>query len=640
MKGKLQADNHNQRSHVDHPILIQSLGSVLTLVVLLTAAQTFLRLGLPIYTEQVLALILGMGIALCFLHSLSCKKKPSTIRIWADRVFAFLGLAVGCYLLFRYPILAQEYFYRKTEAIIIGVVLIPLAIEGLRRMTGLGLVSVVLLFIVYAFFADKVPGTLQGRAVSLGDMLSYLTVDNIAIFGLPLKIIATVVLAFIFFGQILLITGAAEWFTDLSTAVVGGTRGGAAKISVVASGLFGSISGSAVSNVASTGVITIPLMKKGGFSGEMAAAFESVASTGGQIMPPIMGAAAFLIAEFLQLPYASVVAGAVFPSLLFYFAILLQADLEAARLNVKPLDTASVPKLRHILAAGWYFPIPFILLVAVLFLLNLPPAEAALWSAGCMIALNLLFGRKVGRITPRALFKVMVQTGKGSIDIILVGAAAGMIIGLLEITGLSFGLTHLMVVMGKNNQLLMLIATAAICIILGMGMPTTGIYVLVATLAAPPMIELGVNPLGAHLFVLYFGLMSMITPPMAIAAFTAAGIANTGFMQAAFASVKVGWIAFIIPFLFIYSPELLLDGSVMSIMVAVLSTAVGIVFISAAFIGYINGRLGPVARILLFIIGCIVLISHIKPSLQIIITFLGLIGIVLLYLQGKKKRIS
>ena len=400
--------SRHQKGGANHPILVQGLGFLMALIVVLTAAQAPLRLGLPIYTEQILALMLGLGLALCFLVTLSWKKNPTPLRIWTDRLLASFGLVCGCYLAVRYPVLAQEYFYRQSEAMIIGIVLIPLVLDGLRRMTGLGLVSVVLLFILYAIFADRVPGTLQGRAIAPYDMLSFLTVDNIAIFGLPLTIIATVVLAFIFFGQILQVSGAAQWFTDLSTALVGGTRGGAAKIAVVASGLFGSISGSAVSNVASTGVITIPLMRQGGFSRQMAAAFESVASTGGQIMPPIMGAAAFLMAEFLQTPYSSVVAGAALPSLLFYFAVLLQADMEAARLGVKPLDAASVPRLKNILRDGWYFPIPFVLLVSVLFLWNLSPAEAALWSAGCMVILNLIFGRKIGRITPRIFFNVKV----------------------------------------------------------------------------------------------------------------------------------------------------------------------------------------------------------------------------------------
>jgi TRAP transporter 4TM/12TM fusion protein len=613
----------------------QGLGGAVSVTALALAFQAPLRFGLLIYTEQILAGLLGLALAICFLT------RPiglwARIGIAADWLFAGLGLGVGLYLAMRYPQLAEAYFFNKTEAALIGVVLVPLVLEALRRVTGMALVSVTAVFLLYALFADKIPGQLQGRAMAPVDLVAFVTVDNLAIFGLPLTIIGTVVVVFILFGQLLQATGGANWFTDLATSAVGRFRGGPAKIAIVASGLFGSISGSAVANVASTGIVTIPMMKKAGFPADRAGAYEAVASTGGQIMPPIMGAAAFLMAEFLELSYSEVIAAAIIPALLFYFGVLLMADLEAAKLDTAPLSPDELPKARDVLRIGWYFPLPFAVLVYVLFWQNKGPAEAALWSGMVLVASAAVFGRGAQRMGPRGLLRALTAGGIGAIDVILVGAAAGMIIGVLENTGLSFGLTYVLVSIGQGDMAILLVATAAICIVLGMGMPTTGIYLLVATLAGPPLIELGIDPLAAHLFVLYFGLMSMISPPVAIAAFTAASIAGAGPMKTALSSMRVGWIAFVVPFLFVADPGLLLKGSTSDIAMALVVAVIGIWSVAAGISGYLIGALTSSERLVAVAAGGVLFASRIDGAPSEAMLALGGAAAIVLYLVNRRR---
>ncbi|MDH5411048.1 MAG: TRAP transporter fused permease subunit, partial [Alphaproteobacteria bacterium] len=554
-----------------------------------------------------------------------------------DGVFATAGLCVGFYLAYRYPVLSTEYYTNKTEAAAIGLLLIPLTLEGVRRTAGPALAVVTLAFMGYALIADMAPGQLQGRAMEPTSLVAFSAVDNVAIFGLPLTIAGTVVVMFVVFGQLLQQTGGANWFTDLATCAVGRYRGGPAKIAVVASGLFGSISGSAVANVASTGILTIPMMKKAGFPAHRAAAYEAVASTGGQIAPPIMGAAAFLMAEFLELTYAEVIAAAAIPAVLYYFAVLLTVDMDAARLGAAALPRDQVPPVTRVLRGGWFYSLPFAMLVFALFAWNLGPAEAALWAAATLLAAVGLFGRGKQRITPAKLWRTLANGGIAAVDVILVGAAAGIVIGILENTGLSFGLTYLLVGLAEGELWIMLVATAVICVLLGMGMPTTGIYLLVATLAGPPLIELGIHPLAAHMFVLYFGLMSMISPPVAIAAFTAASIAGAGPMKTAMTAMRVGWIAFVMPFLFIADTSLILQGSLTDILIAVTAVAFGIWAVAAGMSGYLIIALTGAERVATFAAGALLLLSRFNLPFRDMELVVGGAGLLALYLWTRRR---
>jgi TRAP transporter 4TM/12TM fusion protein len=415
--------------------------------------------------------------------------------------------------------------------------------------------------------------------------------------GLPMLVATTIVIAFIFFGQLLFASGGSAFFTDIALALMGRFRGGSAKIAVTASCLFGMISGSAVSNVASVGVITIPLMRRGGYPAHIAAAIESVASTGGQLMPPVMGAAAFLMAEFLQVPYREVAIAAALPALLYYYSLFVQADLLAARAGITRVEESQIPPVGRVLARGWHFLLPFATLIFVLFWLNWSPELSALAGAAVLVVTGTTIGYGDTRLTPRAMVEALRGTGLASLDLIMITAAAGFIIGILNISGLSFALTLMLVNVGEGNLWLLLLLAALVSIVLGMGMPTVGVYVLLATLVAPALVKIGLSPMASHMFVMYFGMMSMITPPVALAAYAAASLAQTDAMKTGWAAMRFGWIAFIIPFLFVRAPSLLMEGTPMTIVQALATSLAGVWMICAAFAGYCTRPLSMPMRI-------------------------------------------
>ena len=577
-------------------ILLPVFGTLLCLIAVALAVELHLKLGFEIFTEQGLAAIYGLGLTVVFLKLPAIRGRERRFVPWYDVLLAVISFCIGAYLAVRYPLLQDELFERRAEAFALGVCAIPLTVEALRRTAGWNLVVILLTFLIYALIADRMPNPLDVRVMKPFVMPGSLTIDNVGLFGVPMTIICTIVIMFILMGQLLLKSGASQWFTDIATALIGGTRGGSAKIAVIASGLFGSISGSAVSNVVSTGVITIPLMRRGGYEPKVAGAFEAVASTGGQIMPPIMGAAAFLMAEFLEISYAEVVVAAIIPSLLYYLAVFLYADLEAAKKNIAPVPKDQIPPLGRVLKEGWFYTLPFALLIYALFVMNRSPEEAAIWAAVSVVAVNWIFGYKGHRMRPAEIYHAIRDTGVTGVDIVVIGAMAGFIIGVVEVTGLGNGLTIVLIQFGEDNLYGLLAITAVVCIILGMGMPTTAIYLLVALLAAPPLIKLGVDPIAAHMFVLYFGIVSLITPPVAVAAFVAANLAGAKPMETAITSVRIGWTALVVPVIFVTTPALLMQGTVIDIILACLSAGAGVWFGTVAFMGYFARAMGALVR--------------------------------------------
>ncbi len=578
--------------------VIAVLGVLLALIPIFFASQIYLEFGWEIFTEQGMALALGLALATIFIKS---PFRSRTVKIdvpVADIVLAVLGLACGIYLAVRFPILQDELFERRAEAAWIGAIVVPLVVEAIRRTAGWSLTAILLAFIVYAILGHHVPGVLQASENSLEFLTSTVIADSVAILGLPLTIVVIVVLPFVFFGQLLLKGGASSWLTDIATALIGRSRGGSAKIAVVASGMFGAISGTAVSNVASTGLITIPLMKKGGYEPRVAGAFEAVASTGGQIMPPIMGAAAFLMAEILEIGYPEVVIAAIIPALLYYVAVFIYADLEAAKKNIQPVPADLIPPVLATLKQGWFFIIPFVVLIYALFSLNRPPETAALWSGATVIVINWIFGYKRRRIRPAEIVHAIRDTGvRGGSEIVIIGAMAGTIIGILGATGLGEALTQALVTLGEGNLAVLLALTAVICIILGMGMPTTAIYLLVSIIAAPPLVELGINPLAAHMYVFYFGIVSLITPPVAIAAFVAANLAGASPMATAVTAVRLGWTALVVPVMFILSPNLIMQGNSIDVALAFVTAVAGVWVTTCGIQGYFRRPLNPALRL-------------------------------------------
>ncbi len=558
--------------------------------------------GLLVYNESVIATMLGVALGLVYLHKPAGGGERHAVP-WYDVLAAIAGPVAGIYIAVNFEELYIEMPYFPLDGLIASTTIVLLVLEGLRRVAGNILLGILLLFFAYATFGEYIPGELQGRPLDVRDMILYVSLDVHGLVGPILGIALTIVISFLFFGALLFRSGGSRFFTDISLALMGNFRGGSAKIAVTASALFGSISGSALANVASTGVITIPMMKEGGYKAHHAAAIEAVASTGGQLMPPIMGAAAFLMAEFLGIPYTEVVLAAVIPSILFYVALFIQADLEAARSGIARVDKSKIPALWGVFKAGWFFPIPFAVLITALFSWNMPPELAALWGAATLAAFGMILGYRGKRMSFRVLGTAVTATGFAVIEIVMIAAAAGIIVALLGVSGMGFALTLFLVSLGAGNLAALLFLAAAISIVLGMGMPTLGVYVLLAALVAPALTEVGVSPIAAHLFVLYFGMLSMITPPVAIAAYGAATIAKAEPIMTCLAAIRFGWPAYFVPFLFVLSPYLLFDGPVINVAWAFLTAVSGVWLATIGVIGYFQRLVNPLMRGLFFLAG-------------------------------------
>jgi TRAP transporter 4TM/12TM fusion protein len=581
------------------PGIRTTLAFVLTVSALLFAADMPSRLGVSIYTEQFLALVLGISLAIVFLAE---RPSPgSTLEALQPSplscILAATGLAIGVFIAIDYPQMISRSYSLTWDVIALGTALFFLVLEGLRRAVGWTLVIVVLAICGYGLIGHLVEGPLQTREVAPQRLVSYLAVDANGVFGLTLNVAATVVIAFVFFGQLLLKSGGADFFNDIALATMGRRRGGAAKISILASGLFGSISGVVVSNIVATGVVTIRLMVDAGLRRHQAAAVEAVASTGGQIVPPVMGAVAFLMADVLQRPYSEIVVAAIVPALLYYIALFVQVDLGAARDKIAPVDESLIPEPASVMRSGWVFLLPFAIIVWAIFFALQRPETAAIWGAGAALFIGMVIGYRGKRMSIRDFTRAFVESGSAIVDIVLIAAAAGLIIGTLNVTGLGFGLTFSLVALGDGSLFLLLLISAVVCIVLGMGMPTVGVYLLLAVLVAPSLVESGVDPIAAHLFIFYLGMMSMVTPPVAIGAFFAASIAKAGPIRTAVEAMRLGWTAYLIPFLFVASPSLLLKGNWTEITISVGSAILGVWAGSAMLVGYLAGKLSPLSRI-------------------------------------------
>ena len=587
--------------------VVETFAVALSLGAVAWAADLYRAVGLVLFTEQFLAAMLGLALPIVFINVPATRGGTGRLP-WYDAIAALVAFVACWYVAWTYPRLSNELVYHPPDALVVSAVLLVLIVEGLRRAVGKALVILLLAFLAYAMWGHHIPGKLTGREVDTATIVIGLALDPQALLGVPLQIATTIVIAFVLLGHVLFQSGGSSFFTGISMATMGRYRGGSAKIAVTASALFGSISGSAVSNVVSTGVITIPLMREAGYSSEAAGGIEAVASTGGQLMPPIMGASAFVMAEFLEIAYAEVVIAALVPAVLYYAALFIVSDLEAARTRIARVEEHALPQARAILKAGWFFPLPFGVLVYALFGLHQRPETAALYATLSLLACTATLGYQGQRTRLGALMKAVRQTGHACIDIILIVAAAGLVIGVLNISGLSFGLTLTLVQIGQGNLIVLLLMAAGICILLGMGMPTLGVYVLLATLVAPALVEVGVDQMAAHLFVLYYGMMSMITPPIAIAAFAAASLTRADPMRTALAACRFGWLAYVIPFLIVASPTLIMRGAPTEIAVDVVTAFAGVWLVSVALMGFFVRALGAGARLLFAVAGFAALI--------------------------------
>ena len=621
------------------------LQGMLILLGLLWVADVHTYLGFSFYREQYMGLFWALILGTVFLLVPAIASAPRDRVPWYDWIGFGLSLIVGLNVAINYQRLIYEIAIVTPEKWVLGALSLLLLIEATRRLVGKALLTILIVFILYGAFAEYMPGLLEGSRASYGRLVIYLYLDSNAHLGIPIRVASGIVLIYILLGNALFATGGGKFFTDLAMAMMGRFRGGPAKIAVVASTLFGTISGSAVSNVVTTGIITIPMMKTNRYRKEMAGAVEAVASTGGQIMPPVMGAAGFLIAEFLEISYGEVVLAAIMPALLYYFLLFIQVDLEAAKYGLAGLPASQLPKLKTVLRKGWLFILPLLVLIYSLFWLHYPPGKAGLYAvisvfliplvnkyAPLVVLVDALFSHyfapdKAGLAALILFFLIslvkkstgmnwkttrviITGTGRGLLEIGVITGIAGIIIGTLNLSGLGFNISYALVTLGGENIILLLLLAALVSIFLGMGMPTVSVYILLAVLIAPALEELGVVPMSAHLFIFYFGLLSMITPPVAIASYAAAAVAQSEPIRTGWESVKLGAMAYIVPFIFVFAPGLLLRGSVLDVLWAIVSTALGAIWLGFGLSGFLFRLLGFSPRLLFIMCALALFFDH------------------------------
>ena len=536
------------------------------------------RLNIGVVTASYISLMLAVSIAAGFLLKPSYKGSSA---ILLDVGLGLLALMSWGWVAVNYIDWLTDLANRGIEKWLPGALAIILLIEALRRFCGSAITILAVVFIAYGFLGHNLSGIFEGTAVSPTRLILYFYADSGGVPGLILSIVCSVVFGFLLMGELMKTSGGGQFLTDISLSLMGHFRGGPAKVSIVASSIFGSISGSTVGNVMSTGVVTIPLMKKTGLPGYFAAAVEAIASNGGQLAPPVMGATAFLIAEFLDIPYLEVVGAAALPAVIYYVILFAQVDLMAKDNNLKGLKKSETPVFSRLIKQKGLHLIPIVSLIFLMFVIGLQPAKSALISGFLAILAGLIL-----RTIKPSLSLVMEFLGNVSktlIPIILIGGAAGIIVGVLNITGLGFNLTLGLTEIGAQYGLLvMLILTGIIAIILGMGMPTAAVYIVLSVVLAPAVIEMGVPVLAAHLFIFYFGLLSMITPPVAVASFVAAGIAEASLWRTSFTAIKLGIAAYFLPFLFVYNDSLLLRGTWIEVLLIFLTCLASGLMIASA----------------------------------------------------------
>ncbi len=521
---------------------------------------------------------------------------------WADVLLAALAIAVAGYLLLN----LQQWRFRAgvfaTEAdLAVAVVGLLLILELTRRVTGLALVIISGLFVAYAFLGPWLPGFLYHSGYSAGRFFTYIYTDN-GILGTTTAVSSTYIILFLAFAAFLNATRVGEYFFNFSFAVAGRARGGPAKVAVFASGLMGTINGTSAGNVVATGSLTIPLMKRVGYHPRTAAAVEAVASTGGQIMPPIMGAGAFIMAELTGIPYTELVIAAIIPALLYFLSVYLMVDLEAAKTGLTGMRGDDLPSLRAMLWQAYLF-LPVALLIGALFL-GYSVIRAGSVALASTILVSWFTTHPMGL---RRALGALATAAKLALQMVAVCACAGIIVGVIALTGVGGRFSAMLLNVAEQSQVLALFFAMAIAILLGMGMPTTAAYAVAASVVAPGLILLGIDPLIAHFFVFYFAVVSAITPPVALAAYAGAGIAGSDPFQTAGTSFKLGIAAFVVPFMFFYNPALLMQGSAVEILVVVITASVGIYFLSAAAQAWFLGALSAVPRLAVLAAGLLMI---------------------------------
>ncbi len=575
-----------------------------------------------------LILVLGFALYPAF-------KKSSRKRIaWYDWICIALSAAMPIYVFVRYPVFISTGFQGERIDVIMGTLLIFLVIECSRRISGPALSILSIVFLLYGLYGRSFQGIFRHRGYTWPRIVTYLTPDIYGIYGTSVKVAATYIVLFIIFGEVMNKCGMGQFFNDIANALAGHTRGGPAKVAVLASGFLGSINGSAVANVVTTGTFTIPLMKKTGYTKEFAGAVEATASVGGQLLPPIMGAAAFVMAETLGVQYGAIIKAAVIPALIYYLGIILQVQMRATKDGLNGLPKDQMPQVAKVMRERGHLLIP----IAFLLYMLIWSGKTVIFSAFWTIVVTILVAelRPISRMSVKDICDAFVAGAKSTVSVAIACACVGIIVGICGLTGFALNVAHAIISIGTKavpgmpqvSLFLTLLFTMVTCMILGMGLPSIPSYLITATIAAPALVELGQPEIAAHMFCFYFAMFANLTPPVALASFAAAGLSGGNPMKTGWASVKLALAGFIVPFMFVYNPQLLLENvTFLSGTQVVITSCVGVLLIAAAVEGYLRGRLNILLRIAAFA-GALLLIDS---QLMTDIVGVGILVVILVW---------
>lgn len=606
-------------------LLVQALGVAMAAYHILQLGGFF---GIVTDPQKLYTVHLTFVLVLAFLLIPARRAAAPTLFDWA-LVAASLVVLVYVFAVFR-ELTGRAGVFPTREDVIVGTLLVVAVLEAARRSTGLALPILCGLFILYVFAGPWLPGLLAHKGFRFASLISFLFSDN-GIYGVPIGVSARYVYLFILFGAFIEASGIGKFIVHLALSVAGSKRGGPAKVSIITSSLFGTASGSSVANVMVDGVINIPLMKATGFRGAVAGGVEAMNSTGGQIVPPVMGAAAFLMADIIGVPYSQIAIAAIGPALLYYVAAYWMIDFYAASSHLHGLPREQLPRFRAVLLQHGYLLLPLVVLLYMIMVAGVSPFRAALYALATTVVLSWL--RPDTRLDLRKIIGAMQDGAKRTIEIGATCAGAGIIVGVLSLTGLGGKLSELLIDLAGGSLLLALVATMIVAIILGMGMPTTAAYAIGASVLAPALIKLGVAPLAAHMFLFYFAVISAVTPPVALASFAAASLAKAPMWDTALQAVRLSIAGFIVPYMFVYGPALLVGMEAWQPTILALATAtIGTLCLAGAAIGYLLRPALPAERALLLAAA----LTLIRPGITTDLIGLGLLGLVLVLQRARR----
>lgn len=519
---------------------------------------------------------------------------------WYDWLLASMACLGTGYIVLFFNDIARRGAEVQPHEIWLGVMTIILVLEAGRRVVGKVLPALSIFFLLYCYFGRYMPSMFMHKGYSINRIIQHMYLTQEGIFGVALGVSSTFVFMFILFGAFLSKSGGARFFNELALAIAGHSPGGPAKVAIVASGLLGTINGSSVANVATTGAFTIPLMKKVGYKPEFAGAVEACASTGGQLMPPIMGAGAFIMSEFLGISYLRIAAAAIIPAILYYSALFVAVHIRAKDRNLEGLPKDLLPKLKEVLKKDGHLVLPLVVIIAML-LNRFTPLAAAFWGIISVVGVSML--RAHTRMGFLDIFNALEEGARSALGVALACALVGFIVGTSSLTALGLTISNNIIDIARGYLFPTLLLSMVACLILGMGLPTTANYIVTSTMIAPALIKMGVIPLAAHMFVFYFGIMADLTPPVCLAAFTGAGIAGGNPSATGFAATRIALVAYLIPFTFIYTPVILLEGAAfIPLAILIVASLAGVIGIAVALQGWMYGRLNLAIRLLMLAI--------------------------------------